>query len=576
MVRRLVLAALALVLLGAGWLAWRAWHVREDLVAASASATALRTALTDGDQTAADRELATLQQHASAAAEGTDTAIWSVAEHLPVVGDDATAVAVVSSAMADLSRDGLPPIVHTAGRLDAGTFAPKDGRLPLAGLSGLQRPVTRASSAFARAERQLAGVETSGLTGTVSSRYDDLAEKVGDATEALGSARRAVRLLPPMLGADGERRYLLVFENNAEIRATGGMPGAMSLVVARDGQMELTQQLTAGDFPHLAEPVLPLTEEERAIFGENLGTYAQDVNFTPDFPRAAELLAAHWAREHDTPLNGVVSVDPVALSYVLAVTGPVTVDGITLTADNVVEELLNNTYLRLADPADQDAFFRDVAREVFTGVTSGAGAPADLLRALSRGVDEGRLKVHSFDAAEQRELTGTAIAGEFPSRVDDRPQVAVTLNDATGSKMSYYLDYQVEVTPTSCQDGTQELQGRLTMTSNAPENAADLPTSVTGGGLYGVPRGAQIVVADLFAPDGGTISGLRLDGAPSDVVRHTFQGRPMMQVPLYLESGQSAEVAWTMTTDQTGDTDVRVTPGVAPERESSVVASACS
>ncbi|HQR28683.1 MAG TPA: hypothetical protein PLP61_16685, partial [Nocardioides sp.] len=210
------------------------------------------------------------------------------------------------------------------------------------------------------------------------------------------------------------------------------------------------------------------------------------------------------------------------------------------------------------------------------GVTSGAGAPADLVRALSRGADEGRLMVHSFDAAEQRELTGTAIAGEFPSRVDDRPQVAVTLNDATGSKMSYYLDYQVEVTPTSCQDGTQELQGRLTMTSNAPKNAADLPNSVTGGGLYGVPKGTQIVVADLFGPDGGTISGLRLDGRPSDVVRHSFQGRPTMQVPLYLESGQSVEVTWTMTTDQTGDTDVRVTPGVLPERESSVVASACS
>ena len=46
----------------------------------------------------------------------------------------------------------------------------------------------------------------------------------------------------------------------------------------------------------------------------------------------------------------MISIDPVALSYLLAVTGPVTVDGVTLTADNAVDELLNGTYLRLRGP----------------------------------------------------------------------------------------------------------------------------------------------------------------------------------------------------------------------------------
>ncbi len=41
------------------------------------------------------------------------------------------------------------------------------------------------------------------------------------------TAARAVRLLPPMLGADGPREYLLLVQNNAEQRATGGIPGSV-------------------------------------------------------------------------------------------------------------------------------------------------------------------------------------------------------------------------------------------------------------------------------------------------------------------------------------------------------------
>ncbi|TFB67457.1 DUF4012 domain-containing protein [Cryobacterium sp. Hz9] len=39
---------------------------------------------------------------------------------------------------------------------------------------------------------------------------------------------RAVQLLPAMLGADGQRSYLLLFQNNPEVRATGGLPGAFA------------------------------------------------------------------------------------------------------------------------------------------------------------------------------------------------------------------------------------------------------------------------------------------------------------------------------------------------------------
>lgn len=577
-VRRTLLVLLLLAVAAGAWMAWRAWQVRDDLAAASTSATQLRQALTGGDQAAAEAELAALQEHATSAADHTDGPIWSLAEQIPYVGDDAEAIAVVSRTTRDLAEEGLPPIVDSAAQLDAGSFAPKNGKMPVDGIAALQEPVAQASAAFAEADDELQSVETTGLLDVVGTRLAEVTDQVGEADATLAAAERAVEVLPGMLGQDGVRSYLLAFQNNAEVRAPGGMPGAMSLLAADNGRITLGRQVAPVDFPVQEQPVLPLTDEERTLFGPQLGTYIQDANFTPDFPRTAELMAAHWERNFDTPLDGVIAIDPVAVSYLLAVTGPVTVDGVTLTADNAVDELLNGTYLRLEDPREQDTFFRNVAQQVFTAVVSGTGDPTELVRALARGVEERRLLVSSFDDAEQAVISGSTIAGEFPTDATDRPQVGVHLNDATGSKMSYYLDYTVEVAPTTCTDGTQQLDGQLTIASNTPPDAANLPVWITGGGLYGVPAGSQIVVADLFAPAGGSISDLALDGKNVGAKARELDGRPVAQVVMFFEPGQELEVTWTMESgpDQPGDIDVTVTPGVQPENESSVVLSGCS
>ena len=80
--------------------------------------------------------------------------------------------------------------------------------------------------------------------------------------------------------------------------------------------------------------------------------------------------------------DGVVLIDPVSVSYLLAATGPLDLgDGETLTADTAVALLLHDVYVRL--PVDrQDAFFADAARRIFDAVASGEADSALLARAL--------------------------------------------------------------------------------------------------------------------------------------------------------------------------------------------------
>jgi len=575
--RHIIIGCALLVLLFTAYAGWRVWSVRSDLVSAAASAHRLRAALAAGDHPAAEHELRVLRANSQEAADRTDGPLWSVLSAAPWVGDDAVAVRTMSHTVSALARDGVATLVRSSTELDAGAFTPEDGAVPVEAVSGLDSPLGAGSRAFDVALDRLGKVDSGDLVGPIRRPFEDFSRAVRQGAAALHAATKAVRLLPAMVGSQGERRYLLVFQNNAEIRAIGGMPGAVALVEARSGRIRMSRQASALDFPELDRPALPLSAEEQAVFGTQLGTFFQDANFVPHFPRTAELLATRWRQEYGGKLDGVLSVDPVALSYLLEATGPVTVDGVTLTSANAVDELLNRTYLRVMSVAKQDDFFRHVAKKVFDVLASGTGSPQAMVESLARGIEEERLLAHSFHAREQGELAGTRIAGEFPAAAGDDPQVGLYLNDATGSKMSYYLDYAARVTATSCSAGRQQLSGRLTIGSHPPLEVRSLPASITGGGAYGIPAGSQLVAADVFGPVGGTVGRVVLDGKALSPPVHHYRGRPVVSLALLLAPGHELELRWEMSTGpgQTGETHVQVTPGARPGSKSSVAASDC-
>jgi hypothetical protein len=564
------------VVLAAAWAGWTVYRVNQDLTAAVDDVTALRQAVEDGDSAAADAALARLQDHSGSAADRTDGPIWSVLERLPSYGDDAQGVAVVSDVIDDLSRSGIEPLVQVSDELES--IVPSGGRIDPVAVQALQEPVASAHAAFVAADDRLSAEDSSGYVERLRSKYRELAGQVDDAATALTSADTAVQVLPAMLGADSPQNYLLIFQNNAEIRATGGLPGAVSLVRADVGGVEMTRQVAANTFGNTDKPVLPLTAAEREIYSDKLGTFFLNANLQPDFPRASDLWKARWEQVYSEKIDGILSIDPVAISYVLGATGPIEAEGVTLTEDNAVDELLHEVYLRYDDPADQDTFFRAVASTMFDRISQGAESPRDLIAALSKAADEHRLYVHDFDPEVQQEFAGTGVAGEVPTEASATPEVGVYLTDATGAKMSYYLRYDVDVDATYCTNGVQGLSAHARLMSNAPEDASSLPPYLTGAGTYGVKPGDQVVFVRLFGPVGGTVSGVALNGKPiTGFPSVDYDGREVFTAVVELKPQQKADLTWRMKTGpgQTSDVRVTATPSVEPGSSSSAAHSAC-
>jgi hypothetical protein len=529
----------------AAWVGIRGYLAAQHLRAAVGLAEMVQARVVGDDGTGALSSAESLQREVTAARSLTSDPVWRATEFVPYVGDDLEAVRQVAGVLSSVADDAIVPVAGIASTVSVDSFKPVDGVVDLAPLVAAQPAVSRADESLASQLRIVRDIDTSGTVQQVGDAVGQLEEVLSRASAQVDVVSRAVDLAPVMMGADGPREYLVLFQNNAELRATGGIPGAVALLHVEGGKLSLVQQASSSDFPRADAPVLPLPAETTGLYGDITGQYIQDVNLTPQFPLTAQLAREMWKRQFGTSVDGVLSMDPVALSYLMTATGPITLPtGDVLTSENVVPLLLSEAYARYSDPVQQDLFFAGTASGVFSAVASGALDPQALVAALARAGDERRVYLWSADPTEQARIAETSLAGELPTSTSTAPKFGVYLNDGTGAKMDYYLGVDFGVGQAVCrQDGRSTYVVEVTLRNDAPADAATtLPTYVTGGGVFGVAPGLISTNLAVYAPSEGVFMEAAVDGQPAGVQTATDSGHAVVQLQTTLSPGQSATI----------------------------------
>jgi hypothetical protein len=528
--RRLVRVALILVVLlmaAAAWVVYDGMRAKSNLLRASSDVAVLQQQATSGDVAGERISLANLQREAHAARVETSGPAWGLARWTPIVGSNAAAIATVASAVDDLAQHALPSLVDTSATLDLQAIAPHDGSIDLAPIQHAAPAIVAAASAVQRVRDQVAGISTSGLLPIVRTSVLRLQSDLDKAVSTTSTAARAVTLLPPMLGASQPRTYALLFQNNAELRATGGIAGSWAIVRVEHGGVQIVKQGSAGDVNgHLTG--VPVPPDLAAVYTNRPGTFFQDVDMSPSFPTDATLASEMFEQAYGIQVDGVISTDPVALAGLLRATGPVHLPlGGSLTASNAVSLLLSQVYKDIQNPAQEDIFFAQAAYAVFTALSAGQGDARATVKALADAAGAGRLTVWSRHPAEEKLLAGTALEGAMPSREQpSNPTVGVFLNDGTGAKLDYYLHEDVAVAPAaSCPAGRIGFHVLVTLTSTVPADAASLPAYVTGGAQPGVSLGTMRTQVVVAAPIGGAIVLASIDGVSTSIGTGIESGR---------------------------------------------------
>jgi hypothetical protein len=554
------------------WVAVDAVAARTALEQAAGAIPDLEQRLrTSPDDAAADH--APLQESTGEAARRTQGVHWTIAGMLPVVGDDVRALATIADTADSLATDVLPSMTAAAQAVTPERLAPQDGRVDLTAFQEVRRDVVRADATVGAAADRIAGISRGGLITPLADAADELQSQLGTVRATTATAARAVELLPPMLGADGPRDWLVLAQNNAEQRATGGIPGAVLHVRADDGELTFEGKASTSDLPVFDAPVLEPTPSERALFGDGLGRWIQNVNFTPDFPRTAQLASTMWTERMGGEPQGVLSVDPVLLQSLLSATGPVTFEDptgerITLTDETAAHFLMAEIYARYPEPRVQDEVFAAAAEAVFEALTTGDVDAGLVVDALADGARDGRVMVWSSHDDEQARLAGTVLSGELRGMRPTAdglvaPKAGVFLNMTTSGKTGYHLDMEYVVEDVVLRaDGSQEFDLRVTLTNRLkPGQAARLPDYVIGDGpADGTIR--QNVLA--YAPKHGAVRGVTsADGDPLDVFVQEHDGHAVAVRAVAVAPGETQELVFRMVSgpEQRGEIQVRHTPG---------------
>lgn len=542
---------------GAAWLGNKASEINTELTTATHLVPILKEEIATNNAGGAAATVGEIRTHTAAAKQAAEDPLWTLASTLPGLGSNFSAVAEVARSSDDVASLGLAPLVKVYSSLNWETLLPSSSGTDLQPLEAASPSISAAAHAVRLSADRLGQIDTTKLVSQVAGPLTSARDQLVDLTGALDAAANASSLAPEMLGAQTPRNYLLIIQNNAEARASGGIPGALAVLSLEKGKMTLGSQSSAGAVGVMS-PIVPSDPEQQQIYSGRMGKFMQDVNLTPDFPTAASSAQAMWERKTGQRVDGVISIDPVALSYILDATGPVKITDpelvalasaglpTELTGRNVVQTLLSDVYARIEQPILQDAYFAGVAQEIFATLSDGRGDSKSLIEGLTRGAEEGRVLVWSGLAAEQSVIGKYALSGSIDGPSVAPAQFGVYFNDGTGAKMDYYVKRTVQLLKECPKDGYEQTTIRVISTNTAPADAAtSLPAYVTGDGVFGIPPGSVQTNVVAYGPVQANAETARLDGQRTDFATYIHSNRPVGVMAIKLAPGESSTVEFT-------------------------------
>jgi hypothetical protein len=356
----------------------------------------------------------------------------------------------------------------------------------------------------------------------------------------------AVSAGPILAGTDKPKRYLIAFQNSAEARGTGGILGAYAIVEFKKGSLKVIE--TGSNQPlygsSLEKIPIDVPDEYKRLYGEN-PAILQNSNLSPHFPYGAEIWLALWEKKFDQTLNGVIAIDPTALSYILRSTGPITLNsGEQITSDNLVADTLKDAYKRFEkDNKARKAYLVDIMNATVKHLNSGDYSKLKMAQAIRDGIVANRILFYSTDKSAQSLLSKVRLGGYMGLKSNNEFRTVIQNIDA--SKLDYYLDRDVIIESNSCEK-LRETQVRIRLT-NTLKSATGLSPYVLTRADKGKPAslisGAHRFKVFIYGPTEAKLISVSRENRKADLGGSSIERkRPIYVADVDLAPGASEEL----------------------------------
>ena len=497
------------------------------------------TALQDGDLEAARSHFTSARDDASATDSILRHPSTALASITPGLTRDVDVVKRLGDATGLAAESGLTAVrLAEALGVTSDGFAASlygDGRVDLDSLRAAEPFLVDLVDQLSDAQALLNDAPEANLN-ILSEALQTAGGEIGLAGETARKSSEMFAALPTLLGAEEKQRYFLAFQTLSEARGTGGLIGLWGILSADDGEIALKKVAPIGQLTSIETPAAsgPKWYEKR------YGPFAaleqwQQSNFSPNLPVVSEVLLERFEAAKDKELDGVVTMDPIALGLLTRGTGPVSAPGldVDVTEDNAREVLLRSVYEEFESNNEQNAYLAALITSFWESIETGDVNATGLLAGVGEATSTRHLAVYSSDADAQRALVSAEAAGTYDSYGSNVQMVFH--NNLAASKVDYFLRRKIDTSIKIEDDGSALVTTKIEVRNAAPPGGSPLLDIRIPSDSPGLNR----LYLSALLPEEAQVEQLTLNGEFRPEVPDNEDGYPTVWDIVVLKAGQS-------------------------------------
>ncbi len=335
--------------------------------------------------------------------------------------------------------EALAALAQTGAVLDPSSV----GKIkPAKIISQLKTAIDLSSLNFDKAKALISDVDESALPKDKQVAFHDFKDKMPFFEKTLADSQGYVDFLEGVVGISEHKKYLLLFQNNSELRPTGGFPGTYGVISLSNGGLEnfFVDDVYNLD-GQLKKNIIPPKQLQHITPTWGM----RDSAWFIDFPDSARKAMSFFAEEAGYEVNGVITLNPDIIKGILSVVGPIKMPeyGLTLTADNFLENIQDEVEYG-PNRVQPKKVITDFAPRLLEKLYSAdAGKWMEIFKVFMTGLDEKAILLYFNDKELENFAIETGFGGEVKKVADD--YLTVNLTNVKGSKTDAVTDTSVAV-----------------------------------------------------------------------------------------------------------------------------------
>jgi hypothetical protein len=337
---------------------------------------------------------------------------------------------------------------------------------------------------------------------------------VAIAAQSLSQFQPIIKLLPDLLGNPDPKKYLIMFQNDAELRPTGGFLTAYATMKITKGKIEpgISEDIYTLDagFKRKVPAPEPILKYLPLVYNWNL----RDMNLSPDFKDSMDTFTGYMKESSAAPeFDALIAIDTEVPVRILKVLGPIGVPGFggKFTADidprcdcpQVIYELENIITRPTYEIREgRKSILGPLMNSMLANMMGSPKAKwAEFFNIFTESIREKHLLMYFKDPNKQNAVEVLGAAG----RINDYLGDYLHINDTNfaGAKSNMFINQEVEQVISIGDDGS--ITKKLTLTYKNPRPGDNCNLEAGKLCLNGLLRDWQ----RIYVPKGSVLKAAR-------------------------------------------------------------------